>query len=110
MHLGNVPLELFTAEGLSYIASAIGNPLYMDKFTASRSRLAFAKICVEMEAASTIPRFIDVKMRDGSYVSVSVDVPWFPHKCSKCSIFGHTDKVCTKKAEIPVKVWVAKNP
>ena len=37
VHLGNVPLELFTLDGLSYIANAIGNPLYMDKCTACQS-------------------------------------------------------------------------
>ena len=35
IHLGKVPLELFTQKGLSYIASAIGSPLYMDRITAS---------------------------------------------------------------------------
>ncbi|PPD72683.1 hypothetical protein GOBAR_DD30417 [Gossypium barbadense] len=30
IHLKHVPLELFTRGGLSYIASALGNPLYMD--------------------------------------------------------------------------------
>ena len=40
IHLGNVPLELFTKNGLSYIASAIGNPLYMDRITATQQRLA----------------------------------------------------------------------
>ena len=78
VQLGNVPLELFTQDGLSYIASAIGNPLYMDKFMSGQSRLSFAKVCVEIEAAFDIPRYIDVQMCDDSYVSVSVEVPWFP--------------------------------
>ena len=86
MHLGNVPLELFTQQGLSYIASAIGNPLYMDRFIVCQSRLAFAKIYVEVEATLDIPRFIDIQMRDSSYVSISLEVPWYPHKFSNCFI------------------------
>ena len=35
IHLGKVLLELFTQKGLSYIASAIGSPLYMDRITAN---------------------------------------------------------------------------
>ncbi|XVE64166.1 hypothetical protein DITRI_Ditri07aG0080200 [Diplodiscus trichospermus] len=35
VHLSNIPLELFTKEGLSYIASTIGSPLYMDRITAA---------------------------------------------------------------------------
>ena len=75
IQLGNVPLELFTKNGLSYIASAIGNPLYMDRFIANQSRLSFAKICVEVDVLSDIPRLIDVKMRNGTLTSVSVEVP-----------------------------------
>ncbi|MBA0814024.1 hypothetical protein Gohar_019874 [Gossypium harknessii] len=44
IHLKHVPLELFTGGGLSYIASALGNPLYMDRITASKQRLPYAKL------------------------------------------------------------------
>ena len=57
-----------------------------------------------------IPRFIDVQMQDGTYVSVFVEVPLYPQKCSHCSIFGHIDKACPKKsAGLATKVWVPKN-
>ena len=75
IHLHKVPLELFTQKGLSYIASGIGSPMYMDKITASQQRLSFAKICVEVEAARPIPRSIEVVMKDGSRVSIIVEVP-----------------------------------
>ncbi|XVF63676.1 hypothetical protein PTKIN_Ptkin09bG0105500 [Pterospermum kingtungense] len=45
VNLWNVPLELFSQQGLSYIASVLGVPLYMDRFTAEQERLAFAKVC-----------------------------------------------------------------
>ena len=60
IHLGNMPLELFTNRGLSYIASTIGNPIYMDHITARQERLAFAKVCVEIEASFEIPRTIEI--------------------------------------------------
>lgn len=41
--LSNVPLELFTQEGLGYIASAIGNPLYMDRVTANKRKACLCK-------------------------------------------------------------------
>ncbi|XVF48086.1 hypothetical protein PTKIN_Ptkin03bG0162900 [Pterospermum kingtungense] len=43
MLLRYVPLELFTLRGLSYIASGIGKPLFMDKYTAAKERVAYAK-------------------------------------------------------------------
>ena len=92
-----MPLELFTQKGLSYIASAIRSPMYMDKITACQQRLAFAKICVEVEASKPIPRFIEVEMKDGIMVSVIVEVPWYPQNCIHYAIFGHGDKTCPKK-------------
>ena len=44
IHLGNILLELFTQIGISYIASTLGNPLYMDRITVNQQRLAFAKV------------------------------------------------------------------
>ena len=70
--------------GLSYISSAIGNPLYMDRFTANQTWLSFAKIYVEVDVATNIPSSIDVKLRNGSLISISVEVPWLPQKCMKC--------------------------
>ncbi|XVF45289.1 hypothetical protein PTKIN_Ptkin02bG0193700 [Pterospermum kingtungense] len=60
LHLWNVPLELFTRKGLSYIANAIGNPLYMDNTTAERKKLVYAKVCVEIDVARKIPQDIKV--------------------------------------------------
>ena len=50
----------------------------MDRITASQKRMAFAKVCVEVEAKMDIPRFIKVEMKDGSRVSVNIEVPWYP--------------------------------
>ena len=78
IHFGKVPLELFTQNGLSYTASAVGSPLYMDRIKAIQKRMAFTKVCVEVEAKMDIPRFIKVEMKDGSRVSVNIEVPWYP--------------------------------
>ena len=81
----------------------------MDRITANQQRLAFVKICVEIEAYMEIPRSIKVGMRDGSVVIVSVEVSWYPQKCLYCSIFGHVAKTCPKKPVVATpKVWVLK--
>ncbi|MBA0600693.1 hypothetical protein Gorai_003894, partial [Gossypium raimondii] len=59
IHLKHVPLELFTGGGLSYIASALGNPLYMDGITASKQRLPYAKVCAELSVDQVLPRGYD---------------------------------------------------
>ena len=95
IQLSNIPLELFSQKGISYIASELGNPLYMDSITAKQQRLAYARVCVEVEASMDIPKRIEVELRDGKSVTVNVEIPWMPAKCSKCEIFGHGDKTCT---------------
>lgn len=39
VHLKGIPLELFTRNGIGYIASVIGVPLYIDKVTAGKRDL-----------------------------------------------------------------------
>ncbi|XVF82903.1 hypothetical protein PTKIN_Ptkin16aG0088300 [Pterospermum kingtungense] len=58
VNLWNVPLELSSQQGLSYIASVLGVPLYMDRIAAEQEHLAFAK--------------------------VRVKVPWIPLRCLAC--------------------------
>ncbi|KAK8631504.1 hypothetical protein V6N13_028289 [Hibiscus sabdariffa] len=111
IQLFNVPLELFSRRGLSYIASGIGKPLYMDSVTASRERLEFAKVCVEVAAGARIPRVIPVKMNDQSIVAVRVKIPWMPASCSHCKLFGHSDKLCSAVQEGVANqnpIWKAK--
>lgn len=46
--LHGVPMELFTKEGLARIASAVGDPLHMDKTTELCRYVDIAKICEEV--------------------------------------------------------------
>ena len=111
IQLSNIPLELFTQRGIGYIASALGNSLYMDRITANKQRVAYAKVCIEVEACKEVPRNVEVVLKDGTVISVFVEVPWMPAKCSQCGIFGHNDKGCPSKkvdTSIHTKVWVPK--
>ncbi|XVE59250.1 hypothetical protein DITRI_Ditri05aG0030900 [Diplodiscus trichospermus] len=108
IHLRNVPLELFTKLGLSYIASVIGKPLYMDRITAYHQRLAYAKLCVEIDIGAEIPKYIYRCKNEEWEVSIEVEVPRGPQKCTQCSKFGHSNKTCTKKPVAEVKVSIPK--
>ncbi|KAK8713740.1 hypothetical protein V6N13_148951 [Hibiscus sabdariffa] len=110
VQLYNVPLELFNKTGLSYITSALGNPLYMDSVTANRERLEYAKVCVEIGACSFILKFIDVLLRDGRVHPVRVVVPWLLPSCSRCKVFGHSEKSFSVKEVRTSQVWRQKAP
>ncbi|XP_039068832.1 uncharacterized protein LOC120215148 [Hibiscus syriacus] len=106
-HLYNAPLELYSRKGLSYISSALGNPLYMDSITASRKRLEYAKVCVEIIAGFRIPEEVNVALKNGSLATIKVFVPWLPKSCSCCRTFGHLANRCavSQKVKHEVKVW-----
>lgn len=61
--LFNVPLEYWDDDGLSGIASAIGEPLYMDRLTDYGDRVSFAKVCVEIGIDSILPTDFLINVR-----------------------------------------------
>ncbi|XVF38751.1 hypothetical protein REPUB_Repub20aG0128700 [Reevesia pubescens] len=103
VNLFNEPLELFTKWGLSYISSALGYPLYMDKVTTSHQRLAYARVCVEVDAGKEIPKLIKVKLKNGDFTYVSVEIPWLPSTCTRCKTFGYLDANCPCKPVVANK-------
>ncbi|PKI78689.1 hypothetical protein CRG98_000914 [Punica granatum] len=70
-----IPLELMTSNGLSYVASGIGVPLYLEKAVENIMSDNSARICVEMEEQGEKPGNIDVIVDDGSLVKVKVEFP-----------------------------------
>ncbi|GAV92829.1 DUF4283 domain-containing protein/zf-CCHC_4 domain-containing protein, partial [Cephalotus follicularis] len=103
--LSNVPVHLWTKIGLSYIASVLGKPLYMDSTTTNRQALAFARICVEMSASSPFPNTILLELEDEVTTVVGVEYPWKPQACSLCRVFDHSNKTCPRAAR---REWLPK--
>ncbi|CAL5364647.1 unnamed protein product [Camellia sinensis] len=95
--LYNVPLELWSEEGLGYIASILGTPLYLDEPTFKRSRLTFARICIEVPANKEIPKSFKINLGYGDPYEIQVEVPWKPQRCDGCKTFGHTTNLCPQK-------------
>ncbi|KAF7145087.1 hypothetical protein RHSIM_Rhsim04G0153000 [Rhododendron simsii] len=73
--LYNVPLQLWHEDGLSFIASAIGVPLYAEKPTESCKRLSYARLCVEVEVGSILPDTIDVECSTGLTATLRCQKP-----------------------------------
>ncbi|GAV93044.1 DUF4283 domain-containing protein/zf-CCHC_4 domain-containing protein, partial [Cephalotus follicularis] len=103
--LSNVPVHLWTNVGLSYIASVLGRPLYMDASTTKRQNLTSARICVDMLATSAFPTNINLDLDDGTSTVVDVEYPWKPQACSLCKVFDHANKSCPKVAR---REWLPK--
>ncbi|GJY63014.1 RNA-directed DNA polymerase, eukaryota, reverse transcriptase zinc-binding domain protein [Tanacetum coccineum] len=94
-----VPLEAWSVDGISALASSLGNPLIMDTMTANMchngvGRLNFARVLVEMEADKEFKKSIEVQYRDSvnnikGTKKVNVSYDWKPLVCSHCQVFGH---------------------
>lgn len=79
VNLRQVPLYMWNVVGLGMISSNIGVPIMMDKQTLNRTRMSYARMCVEITAdcefSSSIPLIIDGK----DTVEVKVEYTWKPY-------------------------------
>ncbi|XP_030540728.2 uncharacterized protein LOC115748390 [Rhodamnia argentea] len=88
IRMRDIPLSLWSPQGISRIASAIGNPLYVDVQTEQMKRLSFARVCIEIKASR--PRVQVIKLRwDDELITIGVEYEWNPLSCDACGIFGH---------------------
>ncbi|KAK3189458.1 hypothetical protein Dsin_029019 [Dipteronia sinensis] len=61
----NIPHEYWTEEGLSYVAGAVGKPLYANSLTETMKRISYARICVKIDATSKLIDSVDLLMGKG---------------------------------------------
>ncbi|MBA0688267.1 hypothetical protein Goari_006069 [Gossypium aridum] len=71
----------------------------MDNIIALQQHVAYAKVCVEIFVDFELPCFINVELRNGSFVSIGVEVPWLSMRCLQYRSFVHSSKHCFKKNE-----------
>ncbi|KAK4381921.1 putative mitochondrial protein [Sesamum angolense] len=100
--LKHLPMEYWTEEGLSTVASGVGTPLYADKITRQCLRLDFARMCVMLDYNSTLPKHLVVispHLIDGKEIPIRVDVEyeWLPQRFR---IFVKKQQVNHDKAEL----------
>ncbi|KAL0291497.1 UNVERIFIED_CONTAM: hypothetical protein Sangu_3263600 [Sesamum angustifolium] len=115
IRLRHLPVEFWTDDGLSTVASGVGRPLYQDTITRACTRLDFARVCVMLDISSTLPKHLIIMMprEDGTEVpcKVEVEYEWVPPKCKNCMSLGHSTSTCPDARKIdkpPVSVYVQK--
>ncbi|WCJ34839.1 hypothetical protein M5689_016123 [Euphorbia peplus] len=92
VNISGIPMEYMTKKGVSYIASALGKPLYTAN--ADTCCLDFVKVCVEVSMEDDFMDFITVTGCDGDELRVEVEYLWKPEKCITCKEFGHSFLNC----------------
>ncbi|XP_021985901.1 uncharacterized protein LOC110882124 [Helianthus annuus] len=109
----NVPIAVYTDDGLSLLASKIGTPKRLDGYTADMcadnwGRSSFARPLIEIDAENELKDHIIVaipKLEGEGYITekVKVEYEWQPQRCSLCCIFCHNDQTCAKNVNNKAK-------
>lgn len=94
--LKNVPPQMYSLDGISVIASAIGEPLHTEKSRLDPFHFGDTKVKVEISLDAAPPTTIIVKDTQQNSVKVHVSYPRLPPKCCNCGTFGHLLNRCPK--------------
>ncbi|KAG6780113.1 hypothetical protein POTOM_012965 [Populus tomentosa] len=91
IRLHGLPFPLWSKQGLSLAASMIGRPLSCDEQTYNCTRLEYARVCVEIDAALPYVQNFEIDSPlSAEPITVTVDYEWKPSRCEKCHVFGHS--------------------
>ena len=98
VHLKNVPMNMFSWKGLSFITSPIGVPAKLHPDTALCKDFKVAKVFVKVDLTKDLPRSMNFKFQ-GKDTLIDFTYPWLPTKCPTCGKWGHSEKTCSKQKE-----------
>nr|XP_043611677.1 uncharacterized protein LOC122583323 [Erigeron canadensis] len=102
--LYDVPLAAYTEDGLSMLASKLGQPILLDTYTShmcvnSWGRHSYARALIEIDATRGFKENLvigipNVNGEGFSKETVSIEYEWRPPHCTHCNVFGHKDNNC----------------
>lgn len=97
VHLTNVPMSMYSWEGLSFMTSAVGVPDHLHPDTIACTNFDIAKVFVKADLSKEPPKQIDFTIK-GEVVTVHYAYPWLPPRCVKCNRWGHYETFCKGKS------------
>ena len=103
IQLSNLPLSLWGNSSLAKICSRIGNPISVDKFTASCERVSYARALVEIDVAKDLEKYIEVELPTGVIHKQVIYYENLPKFCSNCRVMGHSVSSCKVMEKIKEK-------
>ncbi|KAL0788127.1 hypothetical protein Bca101_004373 [Brassica carinata] len=93
VHMKNVPMNMFSWKGLSFVSSPLGTPVRLHPETSQCLNLKEAKIFVNVDLTKKLPNKMKFSFQ-GKETMVAYSYPRLPIRCSTCEKWGHTAKVC----------------
>ncbi|XP_020272640.1 uncharacterized protein LOC109847811 [Asparagus officinalis] len=106
IQLPGLKLNLWNAKAISKIFSIIGKPISIDKLTATRQRLAYARVLVEVTMPAPLPDSISIQGPNESIFTQKVIYEFKPRWCEFCRMVGHESSLCRRK--VRVQKWIPK--
>ncbi|KAE8689759.1 hypothetical protein F3Y22_tig00110931pilonHSYRG00051 [Hibiscus syriacus] len=61
---------------------------------------SLVQVCVKLEADFRVPKIINVQLCDGTMASIEVAIPWIPHRCFHCRVFGRNERSCEHRKKL----------
>ncbi|XP_020683371.1 uncharacterized protein LOC110100275 [Dendrobium catenatum] len=89
----DLPLCCWTPTGISKIAKEIDTPLAVDALTANKTRLTYARVCVQVDSSATYPASIPITV-EGKLFNLRIQYEWHPMICDLCKSFNHQAPSC----------------
>ncbi|GJZ50939.1 zinc knuckle CX2CX4HX4C containing protein [Tanacetum coccineum] len=103
----DVPIQVFSEDGLSIIASQIGKPIMLDSYTSSMcmeswGRSSFVQCLIEINVEDVLKESLTmgVPLIEGTgfiIETATIEYEWKPPRCDLCKIFGHVHDHCPRK-------------
>ncbi|KAJ9546781.1 hypothetical protein OSB04_019324 [Centaurea solstitialis] len=98
VNIFGLPLDVWDFEIISYIASVVGEPISVDRYTeemceTKAGRANFARVLVNASADYELPTEVDAIIL-GKLRKFRTEFLWKPKSCSLCKLFGHDLTSC----------------
>ncbi|KAG5583273.1 hypothetical protein H5410_053900 [Solanum commersonii] len=94
-----LPLNCWSGNSLSRIASQAGTPIYADECTAKQTRISFARMLIEVNLTKPLPHDIAVMDPNGRVFTQAVEYDWKSLFYDKCQTIGHVSPLEPRKIE-----------
>ncbi|GJT97882.1 RNA-directed DNA polymerase, eukaryota, reverse transcriptase zinc-binding domain protein [Tanacetum coccineum] len=107
--LHNMPIEAWTNNGISAIASCLGKLKIMDSMKtyvckSGMGRIKFARVLVEIKVVKGLKEEIELQYMDKDQAvkgtkKIKVEYDRKPPICNHCNVFGHSFDKCSKRTK-----------
>ncbi|GFY92742.1 hypothetical protein Acr_08g0011380 [Actinidia rufa] len=100
VQLRNIPLLMWKSMVFGKIYSKLGRPIHVDKLTAQRERVTYARCLVEVDMAKDLVHSVMLQSPDREDYEQVIYYENFPRLCPHCRVVGQTKESCKVKNPI----------